>query len=83
METIIGIDLGTTNSAVSVIRDGRPIMLKDANGQSILPSVVGLDNDGQLLVGTILIVGLLTFFPALSLAPVVEHFIMVHSGSLF
>jgi K+-transporting ATPase ATPase A chain len=36
-----------------------------------------------LLAGTILIVGLLTFFPVLSLAPVVEHFIMVHSGSLF
>jgi len=36
-----------------------------------------------LLVGTIIIVGLLTFFPALSLGPVVEHFIMIHSGKLF
>jgi len=36
-----------------------------------------------LLVGTILIVGLLTFFPALSLGPVVEHFIMTGSGKLF
>ena len=36
-----------------------------------------------LLIGTILIVGLLTFFPALSLGPVVEHFIMTGSGKLF
>jgi K+-transporting ATPase ATPase A chain len=36
-----------------------------------------------LLVGTIIIVGLLTFFPALSLGPVVEHFLMIRSGILF
>lgn len=36
-----------------------------------------------LLVGTILIVGLLTFFPVLSLGPVAEHFIMTGSGKLF
>jgi K+-transporting ATPase ATPase A chain len=36
-----------------------------------------------LLVGTILIVGLLTFFPALSLGPVVEHFLMTGSAKLF
>jgi potassium-transporting ATPase potassium-binding subunit len=35
-----------------------------------------------LLVGTVLIVGALTFFPALSLGPIVEHFLM-HSGKLF
>jgi molecular chaperone DnaK len=51
MDTILGIDLGTTNSAVSVIRDGQPVMLKASDGQSILPSVVGLDQQGQLLVG--------------------------------
>lgn len=51
METIVGIDLGTTNSAISVIQDGRPIMLKMADGQAVLPSVVGLNSDGQLLVG--------------------------------
>jgi K+-transporting ATPase ATPase A chain len=33
-------------------------------------------------VGTVLIVGALTFFPALSLAPIVEHFLM-HGGKLF
>ncbi len=36
-----------------------------------------------LLVGTVLIVGALTFFPALALGPIVEHFIMVGSGKLF
>jgi K+-transporting ATPase ATPase A chain len=35
-----------------------------------------------LLVGTVLIVGALTFFPALSLGPIVEHYLM-HGGKLF
>jgi molecular chaperone DnaK len=48
--TIIGIDLGTTNSEVAVIKDGRPVVL-EADGDPILPSVVGLDQQGQLLVG--------------------------------
>src|SRR3954471_2964501 len=50
MDTIIGIDLGTTNSEVAVIRDGRPVVL-DEDGDPILPSVVGLDPQGHLLVG--------------------------------
>ncbi|MCK9392600.1 MAG: potassium-transporting ATPase subunit KdpA, partial [Syntrophales bacterium] len=36
-----------------------------------------------LLVGTVLIVGALTFLPALALGPIVEHFIMTGSGRLF
>ena len=36
-----------------------------------------------LLVGTVLIVGALTFFQALALGPIVEHFIMTGSGKLF
>ncbi len=51
MDTIIGIDLGTTNSEVAVIRDGRPVVLPDEDGDPILPSVVGLDPQGRLLVG--------------------------------
>lgn len=51
MDTILGIDLGTTNSAVAVIRDGLPVILKAADGQPILPSVVGVDGEGRLLVG--------------------------------
>ena len=50
METIIGIDLGTTNSEVAIIRDGQPIVLEE-DGDPILPSVVGLDTEGRLLVG--------------------------------
>jgi len=51
MDTIIGIDLGTTNSAVSVIQDGKPAVLRDGAQSAILPSVVGFASDGQLLVG--------------------------------
>jgi molecular chaperone DnaK len=51
VETIIGIDLGTTNSEVAVIRDGHPVVLADEDGDPILPSVVGLDSQGRLLVG--------------------------------
>ena len=36
-----------------------------------------------LLIGTVLIVGALTFFPALAMSPIVEHFIMTGSGKLF
>ena len=50
-ETIIGIDLGTTNSEVAAIRDGRSVVLPDEDGDPILPSVVGLDPQGHLLVG--------------------------------
>jgi molecular chaperone DnaK len=51
METIIGIDLGTTNSEVAVVRDGQPEVLPGDDGDPILPSVVGLDPHGHLLVG--------------------------------
>ncbi|HIE37845.1 MAG TPA: heat-shock protein Hsp70 [Anaerolineae bacterium] len=50
METILGMDFGTTNSVVAVIRDGNVEALRE-DGEAILPSVVGLDSDGQLLVG--------------------------------
>ncbi len=36
-----------------------------------------------LMVGTVIIVGALTFFPAISLGPIVEHFIMINSHKLF
>lgn len=51
MDPILGIDLGTTNSVVSIIKDGKPEVLCDEMGQGILPSVVGLDAEGRLLVG--------------------------------
>jgi molecular chaperone DnaK len=51
MDTIIGIDLGTTNSEVAIVRDGLPVVLPGDDGDPILPSVVGLDAEGRLLVG--------------------------------
>ena len=50
-DMIVGIDLGTTNSEIAVYRDGRPEVQADAAGRLILPSVVGFDQDGALLVG--------------------------------
>ncbi len=50
METILGIDLGTTNSEVAVIRNNKAEVLYE-DGEAILPSVVGLDANGRLLVG--------------------------------
>src|SRR6266436_42085 len=49
-DPIVGIDLGTTNSEVAVIRDGQPFVFAE-DGDPILPSFVGLSDDGRLLVG--------------------------------
>src|SRR5947208_17198273 len=50
MEPIVGIDLGTTNSEIALVRDGQPHVFAD-DGDPILPSFVGLGPDGKLLVG--------------------------------
>src|ERR1700719_38488 len=50
MDQIIGIDLGTTNSEVALVRDGQPHVFAE-DGDPILPSFVGLAEDGRLLVG--------------------------------
>lgn len=50
-DDILGIDLGTTNSEIAIYRDGRPEVLRDDQGRIILPSVVGLTETGELLVG--------------------------------
>ena len=50
-DEIVGIDLGTTNSEIAIYRDGRPEVLADEQGRVILPSVVGLTETGELLVG--------------------------------
>ena len=49
-EPIVGIDLGTTNSEVAIIRNGQPHVFAE-DGDPILPSFVGLSEDGRLLVG--------------------------------
>ncbi len=48
---IIGIDLGTTNSAVGVWRDGKAELIPNSLGHNLTPSAVGLSDDGELLVG--------------------------------
>jgi len=50
-DPIIGIDLGTTNCAASVLEAGGPRLIPNALGDVLTPSVVGLDPDGNLLVG--------------------------------
>ena len=51
VDVIVGIDLGTTNSEIAYIKDGQPHVIPDETGDPILPSVVGLAEDGRLLVG--------------------------------
>ncbi|ETX00827.1 MAG: heat shock protein Hsp70 [Candidatus Entotheonella factor] len=51
MDIIVGIDLGTTNSEIAYIKDDQPYIIADETGDMILPSVVGLSEDGRLLVG--------------------------------
>lgn len=48
---VLGIDLGTTNSAVSVWLEGRPVLVTNKFGEVLTPSVVGLDDDGNILTG--------------------------------
>ena len=54
-EKIIGIDLGTTNSASAVMEAGRPLVVPSAEGQTaagkMFPSVVAITKDGQMIVG--------------------------------
>jgi molecular chaperone HscC len=47
----IGIDLGTTNSLVSVWQDGRSVLIPNSLGSFLTPSVVSVDQDGSFLVG--------------------------------
>ncbi|WP_256742795.1 Hsp70 family protein, partial [Cronobacter sakazakii] len=54
METatpLIGIDLGTSNSAVAWFNEGQATLIADSQKRVLTPSVVGLDDDGHLIVG--------------------------------
>ena len=48
---IVGIDLGTTNSAVGIWRDGQAQLIPNAHGDLLTPSAVSLAEDGNLLIG--------------------------------
>ena len=50
-EYVIGIDLGTTNSCVSIMEGGTPKVIENAEGQRTTPSCVAFSTDGQRLVG--------------------------------
>src|SRR5687767_8420619 len=51
MGKVVGIDLGTTNSLVAYVQDGRPVVIPDENDDPLLPSVVSLGDDGTIFVG--------------------------------
>jgi molecular chaperone DnaK len=51
MAPVIGIDLGTTNTVVAVVRDGQASAIPDENGHVLLPSVVSFHPSGNVLVG--------------------------------
>jgi molecular chaperone DnaK len=53
MAKVIGIDLGTTNSCVSIIEAGDPVVITNAEGSRITPSVVAFTEGGERLVGQI------------------------------
>jgi len=48
---VIGIDLGTTNSVMAVMEGGMPMVIPNAEGDRLTPSVVAIDRDGKRLVG--------------------------------
>lgn len=51
MGKIIGIDLGTTNSCVSVMEGGEPVVITNAEGLRTTPSIIGFAKDGEKIVG--------------------------------
>src|SRR3984885_14641155 len=53
MAKAVGIDLGTTNSVVSVLEGGEPVVIPNAEGGRTTPSVVGFSKTGEVLVGEV------------------------------
>jgi molecular chaperone DnaK len=51
MGRVVGIDLGTTNSVVAIMEGGKPVVIANAEGMRTTPSVVGINKDGERLVG--------------------------------
>ena len=54
MPRAVGIDLGTTNSVVAVLEGGEPVVVPNAEGHRVTPSVVGYSKaGGEILVGEV------------------------------
>jgi molecular chaperone DnaK len=53
MAKILGIDLGTTNSAVAIIEGGEPVIIENSEGNRTTPSIVAISKTGERLVGQI------------------------------
>ena len=53
MARAVGIDLGTTNSAIAVLEGGEPTIIPNAEGARTTPSVVAFSKTGEVLVGEI------------------------------
>jgi Fe-S protein assembly chaperone HscA len=51
-KSIVGIDLGTTNSLAAYVEDGVPHVVRDAHGNALVPSVISFHDDGTVLVGS-------------------------------
>jgi len=51
MSKVVGIDLGTTNSLVAYVKDGAPVVIRDASGDALVPSVVSVGDGGSIHVG--------------------------------
>src|SRR5688572_14739096 len=49
---VVGIDLGTTFSLAAYVENGRPVVVRDANGVALVPSVISFHEDGSVLVGS-------------------------------
>ena len=51
MNKVLGIDLGTTNTVAAIMEGGQPIVIPSAEGDSLIPSVVGFSKTGERLIG--------------------------------
>ena len=51
IKNVIGIDLGTVNSGVAIVRDGKPVVLLDDDGHDTIPSIFAINSNDEILVG--------------------------------
>ena len=86
MSKVIGIDLGTTNSCVSVLEGGEPVVIPNAEGNRTTPSVVGFAKNGERLVGGLYGVNIGSAFfgeSMFSLEPSASKLALIHLAQTF